>query len=170
MLGCSSSPQHLSFINRTISWDWVERGESKLKIGIAQALQPVVTIFFGVLLFIPHNLFAKTSPPYDMIPWEANVQMATLLYLIMFSSAGWLFLMKWRKPKYERDVLLMAFPFLYLTGLAYMYIAKFHLFFTVTKEGLSHEGLPMGNLIAVIIALVVSATIILLSHPIPKEK
>lgn len=159
-----------AFINRTISWDWVERGKSKLKIAIAQAFQPVATILLGVLLYLPYNLFAKSSPPYDMLPWNANAEIATLLYLIMFSLVGWLFLMKWRKPKYERDVLLMVFPYVYLTGFVYMYIAKFHLFFTVTKEGLSHEGLAMGNLIAVIIALLVSATIILLSHPIPNEK
>jgi hypothetical protein len=159
-----------TFINRTISWDWVARGESKLKIAIAQILQPVVTIFTGVLLFIPHNLFAKTSPPYDMLPWNTNVQMATLLYLTMFSLVGWLFLMQWRKPTYERDALLMVFPYLYLIGFAYMYIAKFQLYFTVTQEGLNKEGLAMGNLLVVVIALIVSASITLLSHPVSNEK
>jgi hypothetical protein len=158
-----------TFINRTISWDWVERGDSKIKIAIAQLIQPVATVFAGALLFIPHNLFAKTSPPYDMIPWEANYEMATVLHVIFFSLAGWLFLMKWRKPRYERDPLLMVFPFIFLGSLAYMYIAKFQLFFTVTTEGLS-RGLAVGNLLVVLIALVVSATIVLLTHPIPREK
>jgi hypothetical protein len=159
-----------TFINRKISWDWVAEGKSKLKIGIAQLVQPVVTVFLGVMLFIPHNLFGKTSPPYDMLPWDANVQMATLLYLTMFSLVGWLFLMKWRKPRYDRDALLMVFPYVYLIGFAYMYIAKFHLFFTVTPEGLNQEGPAMGNLVVVIIALIVSATIILISHPVPNGK
>lgn len=157
-----------TYINRTISWEWVAQGKSKLQIALGHVFQPIVTVFVGALLFIPHNLFAKTSPPYDLIPWDANIEMAALLYTIVFGLAGWLFLMKWRKPKYDRDPLLMVFPFLYLTGLAYMFIAKFHLFFTVTSDGLSN-GLAVGNLIVVIIALVVSAAIVLLSHPVPKN-
>ncbi len=158
-----------AFINRAISWDWIARGESKLKVGVAHVLQPVATIFLGVLLFIPHNLFAKTSPPYDMIPWEANVQMAALLYVIIFSAVGWLFIMKWRKPAQERDALLMAFPFIYLTGFAYMYISKFDLFLTATPEGLTTEGLAIGNLTVVLFASIISATIVLVSHPVPKR-
>ena len=157
-----------TFINRTISWNWVESGQSKIKIAVAHLMQPVATVFTGALLFIPHNLFAKSSPPYDMIPWEANYELATLLHIIFFSLAGWLFLMKWHKPKTDRDPLLMVFPFIYLAGLAYMYIAKFKLFFAIGPEGLNnHEYL--GNLIVVVIALIVSATIVLLSHPVPKE-
>jgi hypothetical protein len=157
-----------TFINRKISWDWVEQDKSKLKIAIAHIFQPVLTIFFGVLLFIPYNLFAKTSPLYNILPWEANVQVATLVYLIMFSLAGWLFLIKWRKPKYKRDPLLMAFPFLYLTGFAYLYISKFHMFLNATRGGLNEDGLATGNLIVVMIALIVSAMILFLSHPVPK--
>lgn len=159
-----------TFINRTISWDWVEQGKSKVKIAVAQLVQPVVTIFFGVLLFIPHNLFAKTGPPYDMLPWEANIEMATLTHLLLFSLAAWLFLIKWRKPKQDRDLLLMVFPFIYLAGLAYMFISKFYQFFNVTEDGLNNDGLAVGNLIVVILALIVSATILLLSHPVPKDK
>lgn len=156
-----------TYINSIISWDWVAKGESKLKIGIAQALQPIATVFFGALLFIPHNLFAKSSPPYDMLPWDANVEMAALIHVILFSAAGWLFLTKWRKPTQERDTLLMAFPFIYLTGFAYMYIAKFSRFFIVTEEGLS-QGFAVGNLLVVIFATIIAATIVLLSHPVPK--
>jgi len=158
-----------TYINRTISWEWVENGERKLKIVIAHAIQPIATVFVGALLFIPHNLFAKSSPPYDMIPWDANIQMAAFVHVILFSLAGWLFLMKWRTPKYERDSLLMVFPFLYLTGLVYMYIAKLHLFFTGTNEGLS-QGLSVGNLLVVFIAIAVSTTVLLMSHPVPKKK
>ncbi len=80
-----------TYINRTISWEWVENGERKLKIVIAHAIQPIATVFVGALLFIPHNLFAKSSPPYDMIPWDANIQMAAFVHVILFSLAGWLF-------------------------------------------------------------------------------
>ena len=158
-----------TFLSRTVCWDWIQKGASKIKIAIAMAILPIATVFFGALSFIPHNLFAKSSPPYDMIPWDANVEMAALVHVLIFSSVAWLFVMKWRKPKYERDSLLMVFPFIYLTGFAYMYIAKFHLFFNVTAEGLSN-GLAVGNLIAVVFALIITSTIILLSHPVPKEK
>lgn len=155
-----------TFINRKISWEWVEQGKSKVKIAIAQIVQPIVTVFCGVMLFIPHNLFAKSSPPYDMLPWEANVQMASLLYLTMFSLVGWLFIMKWRKPKYGRDALLMVFPSVYLIGFAYMYIAKFQLFFNVAPEALNQQGLALGNLVVVMLALFTSSATIVLSHPI----
>ncbi len=157
-----------TYINRTISWEWVARGDSKLKIAIAHIFQPIVTVFVGALLFIPHNLFAQSSPPYDMLPWDTNVEMAALLYALIFGATGWLFLMKWRKPKVERDSLLMAFPFIYLVGFAYMYISKFHLFFTTTAEGLSN-GLAVSNLPVVIFALILATAIVLLSHPLPER-
>lgn len=159
-----------TFINRKISWDWVGQGASTLKLAVAQIVQPIVTVFCGVMLFIPHNLFGKTSPPYDMLPWDANVQMATLLYLTIFSLVGWLFLMKWRKPKYERDALLMVFPYIYLAGLAYMYIAKFHLYFNASQEGLNQQGFAMSNLFVVVLALVITSAIVLLSHPVPERQ
>jgi hypothetical protein len=105
-----------------------------------------------------------------MLPWEANIEMATLTHLVLFSLATWLFFTKWRKPKQERDLHLMVFPFIYLTGLAYMFISKFQLYFSLTEEGLNVNGLAMGNLIVVILALIVSTTILLLSHPVPKDK
>jgi hypothetical protein len=158
-----------TYINSTISWDWIASGKSKLKIAMAHLIQPVLTVFVGALLFIPHNLFAKSSPPYDMIPWDANIEMAALIHVVLYSGAGWFFLMKWRKPKYDRDSLLMVFPFIYLTGLSYIIIAKFTLFFAVTSEGLSN-GLAVGNLPVMLIALVVSATIVLLSHPVLRKR
>lgn len=154
-----------ALINRYISWEWVKRGISNTKIGLAHAIQPVATIFCGSLIFIPYNLFAQSSPPYDMLPWDANINMAALVHVITFSLAGWLFLMKWRKPKVTRDILLMAFPFIYLTGHAYIYIAKFDQFFRMTPEGMI-DGLPAGNLMAVILALVGTTAIVLLTHPI----
>lgn len=158
-----------TFINSTFSWDWVAQGKSTWKLVLAQLLQPLATIFLGVLLFIPHNLFAQSSPPYDMLPWDADVKMAALLYALMFGSVCWQFLMKWRKPQQERDALLMAFPFIYLMAFVYMYISKFQLFISARPEGLTQDGLVLGNLIVVVFALIVSATILLLSHPVPKR-
>ena len=157
-----------ALINRYISWEWIIQGYSVKKIALAHGAQPIATIFLGSLLFIPYNLFAKSSPPYDLLPWDANFKMAAAVHVITFSLAAWLFLVKWRKPASKRDLLLMAFPFIYLVGHAYLYIAKFDQFFRVTPEGLV-DGLAIGNLIAVIIALAVSAVIVLITHPVSLE-
>ena len=151
-------------IDRIISWEWLAKSVSKGKMIAAHALQPVGTILLGSLFFIPYNLFAKSAPPYDMLPWAANLHMAALVHVITFSVAGWIFLTQWRRPAIERDTLLMAFPFLYLVGHAYMYIAKIDLFFTLDPEKMTN-GFSMGNLPAVILALVGCSTIVLLSHP-----
>lgn len=153
-----------ALINRTISWSWVNKGTNAVKMLLAHALQPIGTILLGSLFFIPYNLFSKSAPPYDMLPWAQNLEMASLVHVVTFSLAGWVFLINWRKPVIERDTLLMVFPFLYLAGHAYMYIAKFDLFFTVNAAGLSN-GLSVGNLFAVLLALTGCSSIVLLSHP-----
>jgi len=148
-----------------LMYNFPAKGVSKGKLIAAHALQPIATVFAGSLCFIPYNLFAKSGPPYDMLPWDANIQMAALIHVITFSLAGWLLLVKWRKPVVkERDELLMVFPMLYLAGHAYMYIAKFDLFFSVTEDGLT-QGLAVGNLFGVILAIVFSMFMVLASHP-----
>lgn len=154
-----------TLINRYISWEWVTDGASKAKLVIAHALQPVLTVFIGSLCFIPYNLFAQSSAPYDQLPWGPNIESAALIHTTMFALAGWLFLIKWRTPQTaDRDTLLMAFPCLYLVAHAYIYIAKFDLFFSVTPEGLT-KGLAAGNLISVILAFGLTTALVLLTHP-----
>jgi DMSO/TMAO reductase YedYZ heme-binding membrane subunit len=63
------------------------------------------------------------------------------------------------------DRLLMIFPLVYVVGHLYIYIAKFELYFSVDAAGLTQEGLPVGNLIAVGMAMIGSLTITFLSHP-----
>lgn len=151
-------------INRAISWEWLKNGAGKGKMLLGHALQPVGTILLGSLFFIPYNLFAKNMPPYDMLPWAQNLELAALVHVVTFSLAGWVFLMNWRKPAQERDALLMVFPLLWLAGHAYMYIAKIDLFFTLDVQAVTN-GLSVGNLLAVILALVGCSAIVLLSHP-----
>ena len=79
--------------------------------------------------------------------------------------AGLTFVLHFRKPSVPRDRLLMLFPLVYLVGHLYIYIAKFDIYFTVDANGLSAEGLAVGNLIVVVMALVASVAITLLSHP-----
>ena len=157
-----------ALINRTISWEWLNKQKSKGALIAAHALQPVGTILLGSLFFIPYNLFSKSAPPYDMLPWAQNLELAALVHVVTFSLAGWLLMLNWRTPKAERDTLLMVFPFLYLAGHAYIYIAKFDLYFTVTPNGLSH-GLAVGNLIAVLLALVGSAFVVLKANPVNEK-
>jgi len=132
-------------------------------------LQPIATIFFGSLCFIPYNLFAKNMPPYDMLPWAQNFELASMVHVITFSLAGWLFLMKWRKPVVKRDELLMVFPFIYLLSHAYMYIAHIQLFFEVDEKGLASNGFAVGNPFAVIICMIIVAGIVLASHPVENK-
>lgn len=158
-----------TFINQSISWNWLSGGQSKLKIAFAHVFQPLATIFMGVLLFIPRNLFARNTPPWNMIPLDENPEMGAFVYLVMFSLAIWLFMIKWRKPEVQRDLLLMAFPFIYLNGLTYIIISKIHLFSSVNSDGLTNDGLAVGNLVVIIFALIISATILFLSHPTSKQ-
>jgi hypothetical protein len=153
-----------SLINRIISWNWLEKATGTGKMVIAHALQPVGTILLGTLFFFPYNLFSKSTPPYNMLPWDANFELAAFVHVVTFSLAGWHFLMQWRKPAHDRDALLMVFPFLYLAGHAYMYIAKMDLFFTLDVEKMTN-GFAVGNLMAVMLALVGCSAIVLLSHP-----
>lgn len=158
-----------SLVIRKICWTWVADKVNPKKIIAGMIAQPVVTIFIGSLFFIPYNLFAKGGPPYDMLPWDANFYLASAVDAITFMAAGWLFITRWQLPKAPRDELLMLFPYLYLMVLAYMYIAKYDVFSSVTNGISDVNGLPVGNLIAVLLAFVGSFAVIILSALTPKE-
>jgi hypothetical protein len=68
-----------------------------------------------------------------------------------------------------RDRLLMIFPLVYVAGHLYIYIAKFDIYFSVDANGLSADGLAVGNLIAVVVAMAGSVAITLLSHPVEER-
>ena len=78
---------------------------------------------------------------------------------------GLVFVLNFRRPRVPRDRLLMVFPLVYVVGLLYIYIAKFEIYFSVAADGLSAEGLAVGNLIVAVVAIIATTTIILLSHP-----
>jgi hypothetical protein len=62
----------------------------------------------------------------------------------------------------------MIFPLVYLAylvGLLFVWIAKFEIYFSVDADGLSAEGLAVGNLIVAVVAFIATMTITLLSHP-----
>jgi len=152
-----------SLINRVICWDWVNKGVSRRRLAAGIVGQPIIVILLGTALFIPYNLFAKSMPPFDMLPWDKNLALAALIDVVLFSLAAWWLFIGWYKPRQDRDVLLLVFPFLYIAGLSYIYIAKFDHFFRVTPDGLS-DGLAVGNLLAVVLGIVGSVFIIIISN------
>ncbi|MCP3985909.1 MAG: hypothetical protein GY723_16120 [bacterium] len=144
-----------ALINRIVCWNWVEAGRSTALQIAGNAAIPVLVCLAGMALFVPYNLLA-----YDgMIP------QAAAMYAISLGLSGLVFVLNFRRPRQPRDRLLMVFPLVFVVGLLYIYIAKFHLFFELTPEGLTAEGLPVGNLIAVVVASIGSLAITLLSHP-----
>jgi hypothetical protein len=84
--------------------------------------------------------------------------------------AGWLFVTRWYRPNVRRDELLMIFPFLYLITHAYIYIAKFDVYFSVSNGISDINGLPVGNLIAVILAFVGSTAVVISTALTDKER
>ncbi len=147
-----------TLINRKVSWDWVREGKSQAKLIAGVATIPLTTCILGTLLFIPYNIFAYN----DML------EIAALLYVLNFSFAGFVFLFAWKRPTQPRDKLLMVYPLSFIAGHLYIYMAKFDLFFAVTPDGLTAEGLAAGNLMGVLVAMIVSAMIVLLSHPVER--
>jgi hypothetical protein len=148
-----------SFVNR---WVLGLNGQKTKQI-MAIIAQPTLTILLGSLIFIPYNLFGKGMPPYDMLPWDKNLSLATMVHIVTFSAAGWLFLTQWRAPKADRDTLLMVFPFLYLVGHVYFNIYAYNLNFAADETGMVNE-FAAGNLVAVLSATVLCSVIIVLTH------
>ena len=158
-----------AYLARKFCWDWPAAGKSKGAIYTGVATIPVTTILLGSVLFIPYNIFAKNMEPWNMTPWEANLEIAAAIHAISFFIAGLVFLFSYRRPD-PRDKLLMVFPLMWIVGHLFMYVAKFDLYFTVTPQGMTSEGLAIGNLIAAIVAIIASTAIVLVSHPVPESE
>ena len=104
-----------------------------------------------------------------MFSQNGMLGLAATFYALVFGSAGLVFVMQYRRPRQARDPLLMIFPLVYVVGLLFIYVAKFDIYFSVDANGLSAQGLAVGNLAAVMMAMVGSLTITLLSHPVPED-
>jgi len=144
-----------ALVSRIVCWDWVEQGKSPKLIGAGVAVIPVLVCVAGAALFVPYNLLAYNG----MIPQAAG------MYAVVFGLSGLTFVLNFRKPRVPRDRLLMIFPLVYVVGLLFIYIAKFDIYFSVDADGLSAEGLAVGNLVVAVVAIVGSMAITLLSHP-----
>jgi hypothetical protein len=94
------------------------------------------------------------------------IPQAATMYAVVLGLSGLTFVLNFRKPNVPRDRLLMIFPLVYLAGHLFIYIAKFEIYFSVDANGLSAEGLAVGNLIVAVVAIIATTTITLLSHPV----
>lgn len=145
-----------ALVSRIICWDWVAAGKRCAVVAAGVAAIPLLVCLLGMLIFVPYNLLARNG----MIP------QAAALYAVLFALAGLVFVFHFRKPSVRRDRLLMIFPLVYVVGHLYIYIAKFELYLAADASGTTPEGLPVGNLIAVVVAMIGSLAITFLSHPV----
>ncbi|CAH0992075.1 hypothetical protein SIN8267_02190 [Sinobacterium norvegicum] len=158
-----------AFIARKVCWQWPEQDASKVKLYSGIALMPITVIVLGSVLFIPYNLFSKGVPPWDMLPWDKSLVGAAVFHCLSFTAAGFVYLLNYRRSSQPRDTLLMIFPLAFITGHLYVYIANFSLFFNLTGDGLTTEGLAIGNLPAVLVAIVVGTAMILYANQPTKD-
>lgn len=144
-----------AYINRVVCWEWVEQRKSPRQIAAGVALFPLLTCVVGIVIFIPYNVLA----------YNGMLAPAASLYALSFGLAGLIFVLQFRRPRAPRDRLLMIFPLVWLAGLLFIYVAKFDIYFSVDPDGLSAEGLAVGNLIVAAGAIIASTVITLISHP-----
>lgn len=147
-----------AWLTRIVCWDWVARGKSRAAIGLGVAFIPILTVALGALLFVPYNLFA----------YSGMLGVAASLHALAFTAAGLTYVFSFRWPTVPRDRLLMFFPLVWVAGLLYVYVTKLEIFFALTPEGLSREGLAAGNLLVASAAMVTTLAIVLVSHPVSK--
>ncbi len=144
-----------AWLTRIVCWDWVASRKSRAAIGLGVALIPILTVVLGALLFIPYNLFA----------YNGMLGIAAALHALSFTAAGLLYVFSFRSPSVPRDRLLMFFPLVWTAGLFYLYAAKFQIYFAITPEGLSQNGLAAGNVLVASCAMVATLGIVFASHP-----
>ncbi|CAA0100712.1 Uncharacterised protein [Halioglobus japonicus] len=145
-----------AFFNRIVCWDWVEQGRSRGQIWAGVALFPLLTCIVGIAVFIPLNVLAE----HGLYAWIATA------YAVTFGLAGMIFVLQFKWPTMPRDRLLMIFPLVWAAGHLFIYIAKFDLYYSVNADGLSTEGLAVGNLIVAVVAIIAFTAITLVSHPV----
>ncbi len=149
-----------AYINRIVCWDWVEQHKSPKQIAAGVVLFPLVTCVVGIVVFIPYNVLA----------YNGLLAQAATLHAFSFGLAGLAFVLHFRWPRAPRDRLLMVFPVVWLMGHVYIYAAKLDIYFSVDPDGLSAEGLAVGNPIVAVVAIIASAAITLVSHPTVGER
>lgn len=145
-----------AFFNRIVCWDWVEQGRSPLQLWAGVALFPLVSCLVGVVSFIPLTILTENN----LHAWIATA------YALTFALAGMVFVLNFKWPSQSRDGLLMTFPLVWAAGHLFIYIAKFDIYYSVDADGLTAEGLAVGNLVVATVAILAFTAITLVSHPL----
>jgi hypothetical protein len=138
-----------AYVARRLFWDRSGRGREVLAV-------PLLTYLLGALVFVPFNVLIANH-------WYA---LDAFVYATVFTAAGFTFLLNLRRVHLPRDPLLMAFPLIWVVGLLYLYVATYHLTLGATADGLNAHGRPVGNLVAVVVAMVASVAMTLAAHPL----
>lgn len=138
-----------AYVARRLFWDRTGRTWEVLAV-------PPLTYLLGALVFIPFNVVIALKW-YDL---------DAFVYASVFTAAGFTFLLNLRRVRLPRDPLLMAFPLLWVVGLFYLYVATYHETFGTTADGMNPQGRPVGNLVAVVVAMVASVAMTLAAHPL----
>lgn len=120
---------------------------------------PPLTYLLGAVVFIPFNVLVANE-------WFT---LDAFVYAVVFTAAGFTFLLNLRRVREPRDPLLLAFPLMWVTGLLYLYVATLHRTFGTTADGLSPQGKPVGNLLLVGVAMVASAAMTMAAHPMEEK-
>jgi hypothetical protein len=135
-----------ALVARRVCWDRYD-GRSPRRTWLEVLAIPVLTYALGALVFIPFNVLVAQH-------WYAA---DAFVYAVVFTAAGFAFLLSLRRVRAPRDPLLMAFPLLWVVGLLEIYVA------TADRPVAAGTG---PNAYAVVTAMVVSVAITLTAHPV----
>jgi hypothetical protein len=138
-------------VARRVCWDRYD-GRSTRRAWLEVLAIPVLTYALGALVVVPFNVLVAQH-------WYAADAFA---YAAVLSAAGLAFLLSLRRVREPRDPLLMAFPLLWVAGLLCVYVA------TYDRTAGAPAG-TVGNLFAVVAAMVASVAMTLIAHPLPDE-
>ncbi len=158
-----------AWLSRKVCWDWPAEGRGRVQVLVGTGTLPITTIILGTLLFAPYSILARNVSPWNLMNYQSHLGPAVVLHLICFTAAGFTFVFQYRKPRADRDRLLMTFPLIYLASMTYLYIAKVQQFLQVSGDGLTPDGLAVGNPFAAVLAIIASMAIVLSAFPAPRE-
>ena len=144
-----------AYVAGRVCWDRAP-GRSTRRTWLEVLAIPPVTYLLGALVFVPFNVLVANE-------WYT---LDAFVYAVLFTAAGFAFLLSLRRVRVPRDPLLMAFPLLWVVGLLYLYVATYHRTLGTTPDGLAPSGRPVGNLVLVVVAMVASVAITLVAHPL----
>lgn len=145
----------LAYSLRVFVWDALARGQLR-RARLGTLALPLLTILIGSLLFTPYNLF--------LYAFKGTIAVSVLIHAVAFFLAGYLFLIRYRRPTAAPDPLLLLFPLLWIFGQLYICVAKNDVLWPVGTDGLNTAGLAAGNPWAVGAGMIVGLAMTLASH------